>query len=135
MSTDTIDIGFWPEMPGLLPTAEERKYLPEKCKLMDQDIAEAKIILDKALAEATDKLWRVLNPEEYVRVVTYLNTPERIEGYRGFARCRVCGKNTNGSQDWFKGPFRYPQGYLHYLVEHGFKPPQTVIDQAMQGCV
>lgn len=128
-----MDIGFWPEVIGPPPSDMERKYLPEKCKLMDRDIAEDKAKLQAALDAARDPTWKRDHPEEYAVVLAYLNTPERTEGYRGSAHCRVCGHFPNGSQDWFKGPFRYPQGYVHYLVEHGFKPPPEVIREAMQG--
>lgn len=100
------DIGFW-SAPGSLSLLDE---------------------IDKA----HDSSWKIQNPQEYAIVLAYLNTPERTEGYRGWSTCRVC-KCPNGSQDWFKGPFRYPQGYVHYLVEHGFKPPQHVIQEAVNG--
>jgi len=130
MST-TIDVGFWPTVPGPPPSNMERQHLPEKSALMDQDIAAAKAIRDAALREAHDPVWKFDNPEVFAVVLAYLNNPERTKGYRGSASCRICGCG-NGSQDWFKGPFRYPQGYVHYLVEHDFKPPQAVIDAAMQ---
>ncbi len=77
-----------------------------------------------------DPSWKAEHPDEFAVVLAYLNTPDRVEDGRGFSRCRVCDC-ANGSQDWFKGPFRYPQGYVHYLVEHGFKPPQAMIDAAL----
>jgi hypothetical protein len=86
---------------------------------------------DAALVAACDPTWKIEHPDEYAVVLAYLRNPERTEQYRGWSNCRVCGCN-NGSQDWFKGPFRYPQGYVHYLTNHGFKPPQVVIDAAMQ---
>ncbi len=127
----SIDVGFWPLLPGSPPSAQERKFLPAKCKLMDQDIAEAQIVLDAALREAHDPTWKVEHPKEYTAVLTYLNSPERTVRYRGPAHCRVCDLRRNGSQDWYKGPFCYPQGYVHYLIDHDFKPPQAMIDAAM----
>lgn len=126
-----IDIGFWPTVPGPPPTSLEREYLPEKCALMDQDIAEAEVHVQTALRAAQDPTWRTQHSAEFFVVLAYLNTPEKTVQYRGMSWCRVCGKS-NGSQDWFKGPFRYPQGYVHYLVEHDFKPPQIVIDEAFR---
>jgi hypothetical protein len=122
-----IKVGFWPLLPGPPPSDMERKLLPEKCKLMDQDIEEARVILDAALDAAHDPTWKVDHPEEYAAVLAYLNSPERTEGYRGSAHCRVCNNRFNGSQDWYKGPFHYPQGYVHYLTDHGFKPPSVVL--------
>ena len=112
------------------PTDMERKYLPEKCKLMDQDIAEAQAIRDAALDAARDSSWRVLHPDEYEAVIAYLGTPEQALEYRGSSACYVCGVR-NGSHDWYKGSFCYPEGYTHYLIQHGFRPPQNVIDEAM----
>lgn len=130
----TIDIGFWPAVIGPPPTPEERRLLPEKCALMDADIAEDVAKLKAALEEATDPTWRQDHPEEYEAVLTYLNRQDHIESYRGSNRCRVCGVR-NGSHEYFKGPFRYPEGYVHYLEEHGFKPPQVVIDAALGSIV
>ncbi len=131
MRGNYIDVGFWPDVWGPPPTSEERRLLPEKSKLMDQDIAEAEVVRQKAIADCTDPTWKQDHPDEYAVVLAYLSNPERTEQYRGSSRCRVCGHWPNGSQDWFKGSFRYPQGYVHYIVEHGVKPPQAVIDAAM----
>ena len=128
---DPIDVGFWPSVVGPPPSTQERKYLPEKSALMDADIADDMRTLEQALAAATDPSWKVEHPDEYNAVLSYLNSPDRSEAYRGMARCRVC-HGFNGNADNFKGPFRYPSGYVHYLTDHGFKPPQVVIDAALQ---
>lgn len=128
----STDIGFWPELPYSYITDAERLRLPEKVAEMERQNAEAKAKLDAALKAAHDPTWKRDKPEEYALVLAYLNNPERTEGYRGSSTCRVCGHRPNGSQDWFKGPFRYPQGYVHYLVEHDFKPPQAVIQEALR---
>jgi len=112
------------------PTAEERRLLPEKCALMDADLAEDYARIKKALEDAQDPTWKDGHPGEYGAVLAYLQAPDRSEAYRGFTRCRICAR-LNGHKDFFKGPFRYPEGYVHYLEEHGFKPPQGVIDAAL----
>lgn len=91
MNEAYIDVGFWPTVPGPPPSALEREYLPDKSKLMDLDIADAEVSRNTALAEAHDPSWRQDNPAEYAKVLDYLSNPERTEGYRGFAHCRVCG--------------------------------------------
>lgn len=126
----TIDFGFWPEVPYHV-TAEERQFVPENAAEMDRQNALVRMALNQALAEAQDPSWKQDKPDEYTAVLAYLGTPERTNQYRGSSYCRVCGRHPNGSQDWFKGPFRYPQGYVHYLMEHGFKPPQEVIYAAL----
>lgn len=125
-----INVGFWPELPYAYISPDERRLLPEKVAVMEADNDKARARLKQALAEAHDPSWKRDHPDEYAIVLAYLNTPERTDRYRGSSPCRVCGCR-NGSQDWYKGPFRYPQGYVHYLVEHDFKPPQQVIDAAL----
>lgn len=128
----STDFGFWPELPHPYISDQERRLLPANVAEMERRNAEAQAKLDAALKAAHDPSWKRDNPQEYAIVLAYLNNPDRTEGYRGSSTCRVCGHRPNGSQDWFKGPFRYPQGYVHYLVEHDFKPPQAVIQEALR---
>jgi hypothetical protein len=127
---NAIQVGFWPLVPGPPPSYEERRLLPEKSSRMDKDIRETEEILQAALDEARDPSWRTDHPDEYAAVV-YLSHPESEESYRGSSSCRVCECH-NGSRDFFRGPFVYPEGYLHYITEHGFRPPRMVIVAAMQ---
>jgi len=125
-----IEVGFWPLPPGSPPTEAERKYLPEKCALMDIDLQEAMKVTQAALDAAKDPSWKTDHPDEYAAVVAYLSHPEEMLAYHGSSYCRVCGI-TNGSHDYLRGPFVYPEGYSHYITQHGFKPPQEVIDAAV----
>jgi hypothetical protein len=64
-------------------------------------------------------------PEERVaKVVEFLSGGELSElhkggiFYKGFAKCRVCGKPL-GSMDLVRNGFIFPQGCEHYITEHG----------------
>jgi hypothetical protein len=61
-------------------------------------------------------------------VAAYLSDP-KFEGthYRGTSRCRLCGK-MNGSADYSDGTYTWPQGYAHYVRDHGVRPPQDLVD-------
>jgi len=126
----SIKVGFWPEVPGSRSTPQELELLPEQAAARDRDIAEAEAARDAAVAAGADPAWHQDKPEEVTAVVAYLASPDRAVDYRGHTICRVCGVQ-NGYQDWYKGPFCYPQGYLHYILLHDHKPPQAVIDAAL----
>jgi len=128
-----INVGFWPQITLYNITAQERRYLPEKVAEMERQNQAARANCLAAFQEARDPSWKKDHMDEYMAVVAYLSNPNRYEGYRGFSTCRICGK-MNGSRDHFRGPFRYPQGYLHYIIDHDVKPPQSVIDAAMEAC-
>lgn len=129
--SSAVQVGFWPVIFGPPPSKEERRLLPEKSKLMDQDIQESEAIRQAALDEATDPQWRLDHPDEYKAVIEFLSHPDFKEAYMGSSSCKVCGCR-NGSYDFYRRPFVYPEGYLHYVTQHGFKPPRMVIVAAMQ---
>lgn len=50
----------------------------------------------------------------------------RKTSYFGFSTCRICGK-PNGAADFSDGTWEWPEGFAHYLSEHGVKPPDRFI--------
>ena len=54
-----------------------------------------------------------------------------LKQYRGFSRCRICDER-NGSKEYYSDEFRWPEGYGHYVAEHGVKPPQEFIDYLLK---
>jgi hypothetical protein len=72
------------------------------------------------------------DPVERARVAEYLKFGKKHEQWRGSSACRVCGLD-NGSQDLTDGFYVWPQGYAHYVLEHGVKPPQDFIDLVLHG--
>lgn len=55
-------------------------------------------------------------------IVNYLDSFEKIHHMRGLSRCRLCGR-MNGSAERSDGEFLWPEGYSHYVKEHGVIPP------------
>ena len=50
--------------------------------------------------------------------------------YMGPSVCRICGAR-NGSREYTDGTFLWPEGFVHYIVEHDVKPPDEVIAWAV----
>ena len=125
----TIDVGFWPEIPYPNISRFEQRSNPARAKTMFEANAAAIQELERLMKILRDPCWMLINRGDYDAVVSFLEKPERTVQYRGSSQCRVCGIS-NGSQDWFRGGFRYPQGYLHYVTEHGFVPPEELIKAA-----
>lgn len=128
--SDLMRVGFWPEIPDG-PTVDERHFFPEKSRLMLEDICLAQMDSERLIKEQTDPTWRIEHPDEFEAVVQYLAVPDRDVEYRGYSSCRVC-HCLNGSRTFFRDAFEYPEGYVHYLVEHGLRPPQEVVEAAMR---
>jgi hypothetical protein len=46
--------------------------------------------------------------------------------YMGFSKCRICDK-TNGTQTYYTDLFAWPEGYKHYIKEHGVRPSAAFV--------
>lgn len=60
-------------------------------------------------------------------IIFYLSEGETCARYRGSSRCRICG-SLNGSTERTDGRYLWPEGYAHYISEHGVKPPQGFVE-------
>ena len=80
-------------------------------------------------AELVDLTWA---PEERARVVAYLKAGKKMMAYCGTSTCRLCLNDNNGSQDFFDEVYVWPEGFAHYVEEHGVKPPQAFIDHVLR---
>jgi hypothetical protein len=61
-----------------------------------------------------------------------LSNPKRTLSWRGFSKCRICGK-LNGTRCFMNDEFKWPEGYLHYVTAHGVRPPDAMLQYAMSG--
>jgi hypothetical protein len=60
-------------------------------------------------------------------VVDYLKRGFVARACMGMSPCRFCGK-LNGSLELTDGVFVWPEGFAHYLEEHGVRPPDSFVD-------
>lgn len=80
--------------------------------------------------------WRASYAPELPMPVTDVDWPERTRFLvlldeaeeasrkhytKGMSKCRVCG-DMNGSVEYELGGWRWPEGFRHYLTEHGVRP-------------
>jgi len=102
-------VGFWRPSPS-----ESRHHAPGSPELMlpwPGDLVD--VTYDPALREL---------------VASYLGNPKfRSNQYRGSSTCRLCGR-MNGSADFTDYTYVWPEGYLHYVRDHGVRPPQDLAD-------
>jgi hypothetical protein len=65
-------------------------------------------------------------------IVDFLNKLEKIEKntptfkYLGYSHCRICGES-NGTQTYYTDLFAWPQGFKHYIKEHGVMPSAAFV--------
>src|SRR5579872_7069005 len=109
--------GFWNETNKCIPTDWNNKAFTDKLQLIQTNI--------KAIDEVT---W-----VRQGRFSILTNTAKpRIyaEQYLGFHKCIICGCK-NGSADYViteeKEQWTYPEGFLHYVIEHSIKPSDKFI--------
>jgi hypothetical protein len=79
-------------------------------------------------------------PEKYVdqswdqsereNVAKYLDSGKKFVTWRGCSTCRMCGKR-NGSQCLTDNTYIWPEGFSHYIREHGVKPPDEFINHIL----
>lgn len=43
--------------------------------------------------------------------------------YKGFSKCRCCGA-INGSGEYSHKGWIWPEGFLHYIIEHNIEPTE-----------
>ena len=70
--------------------------------------------------------WPVPDPSWPDRAA-FLAQLDRVEAtayevaYRGFSNCRLCGQR-NGCAGLRLGSWEWPEGYRHYIADHGVRP-------------
>ncbi len=71
-------------------------------------------------------------------VVRYLRSAPVVARFRGMSTCRLCPVDKqgfgpfNGGCEQSDGAWRWPDGYAHYVESHGVRPPQGLIDAALE---
>ena len=60
-------------------------------------------------------------------IVQYLNAGRKLPAEMGSSPCRLCDKWDNGSCDMTDEKYIWPEGYVHYVKDHGVKPPDHFI--------
>lgn len=75
-----------------------------------------------------DHEWDAIERQRIYEYVT--NAQFRGVGYLGASKCRLCGK-WNGMHDFTDKTYVWPEGFGHYINEHGVKPPQDFIDHVL----
>lgn len=48
--------------------------------------------------------------------------------WKGYSTCRICGRNNGSTTLGWKGQLVWPEGFSHYIREHGVRPPKDVVD-------
>ncbi len=72
--------------------------------------------------KCVNEQWAEEHPDEFLMLCEHLENGEHHAAYKGQSRCRICGE-ANGSTELTDGKFYWPQGLLHYVLEHHVIPP------------
>lgn len=71
------------------------------------------------------------SPELKSVVVGHLERGGVLNSYRGTSLCRLCGQS-NGSRELTDYAYVWPEGYAHYVRDHGVKPPAVFVYHVLQ---
>lgn len=63
---------------------------------------------------------------QFVALLDKVEARASERGYKGSAKCRICGQRNGSTEFTYKG-WVWPAGFRHYIVEHGVKPSEGFI--------
>lgn len=133
--------GFWPPAPTDSRTWPKVAkppvpgISPERRAELLAINAEREAAIEAYLAEHSDPMWRILNPDEFDFVRDYLEDADDYQQHKRGHTCRVCKKRGTGFRVCERDEFYYPDSFLHYMVWHDVKPPERVIQAAMRAAL
>lgn len=64
-------------------------------------------------------------------VADYCESAFPVEAWKGHSTCRLCGCR-NGSTDKSDGAYIWPEGFSHYILAHGVKPPEEFVEHVLK---
>jgi hypothetical protein len=74
-----------------------------------------------------DRNW---DPEEQATLASYFATGTFLRAGMGYSPCRICEQN-NGASEYTDGVLVWPEGLTHYIEDHWVRPPQVVVQYAL----
>ncbi len=63
---------------------------------------------------------------EFISKLAKVESKAQKFSYLGYSECRICGKQ-NGNKTYYSDLFAWPEGYRHYIKEHGVKPSAAFV--------
>ena len=67
---------------------------------------------------------------EFLNKLVEIQKKSKIEHYKGISFCRICNI-INGSREYRRKEWKWPEGFFHYIMVHNVKPTQEFIDFIM----
>jgi hypothetical protein len=89
-----------------------------------------RMLADAALPDPRDYVDETWDVHEREAVLGYLDGAATAHRWMGFSNCRFCGK-INGTTCFGDSEFVWPEGFAHYLREHGVRPPAAFVEHVM----
>jgi hypothetical protein len=129
MSIELKRIGYWSKTAGVDPepwavVADALRRMLGKAVGLPLELPDPREFID------THWLDTQQGKMEFKAVLAHLSAGTRQDAYFGYHTCLLCGQDA-GYQDLTDGVYVWPEGYAHYVQEHGVKPPQDFIDHVL----
>lgn len=78
-------------------------------------------------ADFVDESW---DSDTREQVADYLQRGFVVRAYMGYSPCRICGRN-NGTLELSDGTFVWPDGLVHYVVDHAVRLPHEFVTHVL----
>ena len=78
-------------------------------------------------ADYVDASW---NEVERDQVADYLGRGFVVRACMGMSPCRLCWRD-NGSLEFSDGTYVWPEGFGHYVSDHGVRPPERFVSHVL----
>jgi hypothetical protein len=111
-----------PDQPGVETTS---RFIGFWASSPDPDADAQRAILLPWPEDFVDETW---DAEERERVVKYLKKAPFVEHWKGLSNCRLGCSKDNGYRDHGDGTFVWPEGFVHYVENHGVRPPEEFVE-------
>lgn len=133
VSVVTVDRSATEGLTGALRSHRIRIILTElpPAAALRENLCMARLIAIGFWADYSHPSWP--DPRELVNhdadererreVADYLDRGTKVQVYRGWSYCRICGYDRNGDADLSDGTYLWPEGLAHYVREHQVQLP------------
>lgn len=64
--------------------------------------------------------------DQFLLLLTEFESKTPFFKCMGYSTCRICGQN-NGTSTYYTDLFAWPNGYKHYIQEHGVRPSAAFV--------
>lgn len=120
-------VGYWtgPYARGL--QSKDYEGLDERVV----EVIKRSSLLDSHLLDPKTLVDHNWDTDVRAAVINHLKNGRKNHGWLGHSKCRFCDCD-NGSWDMTDGTYVWPEGLVHYIIEHGVRLDEEFVSHVMK---